>query len=39
MKTRNQCITPRTTSEDILFAIVILCIASSLLLSLGSVPL
>lgn len=39
MKTRNQCITRGTTSEDILFAIVILCTASSLLLSLGSFPL
>lgn len=39
MKATNPGIAQLTTYEDILFAIVILCTASSLLLALGSFPL
>lgn len=36
MRTKNPSIAHPTMSEDILFAMVILCTASSVLLSLGS---
>ena len=39
MNTRNPRIAFNSTSEDILFAVLILCTASTLLLSLGSFPL